>query len=158
MSNRSELTLKALLWWLVVFHGALGLCGLFAKEFTVDLAARFFSFQLELSPQMHWILNPFAAYLLAFSGFMVIAARDPRRHTSLIHVAAALLGLRVVQRAFFLLTADGDLIAGGSRNSILLTLLIVLVIVVALVILTRNLNASASADGDLSCSDKSPSS
>jgi len=86
MPERSEKILKGLLWWLVVFHAALGLLGLFAKESAVFLAEKFFNFQLELTPQMYWVLNPFAAYLFAFAGFMAIAARDPKRNSSLIYV------------------------------------------------------------------------
>ena len=86
MPERSEKVLKGLLWWLVVFHAALGLLGLFAKESAVFLAEKFFNFQLELTPQMYWVLNPFAAYLFAFAGFMAIAARDPKRNSSLIYV------------------------------------------------------------------------
>ena len=142
MLQRSEKVLKGLLWWLVVFHGTLGLLGLFSKESAVFLAAKFFNFQLELTTQMYWVLNPFAAYLMAFAGFMAIAARDPKRHTSLIHVGAALLGLRVVQRVVFLLTADDALIVSASRGGIILVLSVTLVIAISLVVLTKKLNES----------------
>ena len=79
MSTLSEKALKVLLWWLVVFHGGLGLLGIFAKGSAETLAEQFFNFELELSPQTYWILNPFAAYLLAFSGFTAIAASNPRK-------------------------------------------------------------------------------
>ncbi|TWU27405.1 hypothetical protein [Bythopirellula polymerisocia] len=147
MSDRSEKILKALLWWLVVFHGGLGLLGLFAKGSAEVLAERFFNFQLELSPQMYWVINPFAAYLLAFAAFMAIAAWDPRRNVALIYVAASLLGLRVLQRAYFLLTADDDLISGTSKDRIVLTIAIVLVITIALLVLTRNMSRNYSGNG-----------
>jgi len=145
MPERSHKILKGLLWWLVVFHTVLGLLGLFAKESAVFLAEQFFNFQLELTPQMYWMLNPFAAYLFAFAGFMAIAALDPKRNTSLIYVGATLLGLRVLQRAFFLLTADDDLIANASQVGIVMTLSITLVIAVTLVLLTRKLSGVGSA-------------
>ena len=159
MADRPEKILKALLWWLVVFHGGLGLLGIFAKDSAEVLAERFFSFQLELSPQMYWVLNPFAAYLLAFAGFMAIAALDPRRNAALIYVAASLLGLRVLQRGYFLLTADDDLISSPSKGSIGLTIAIVLVLAVALVVLTRNLSHGRCGNGIEQCnSDESQSS
>jgi hypothetical protein len=146
MPERSENILKGLLWWLVVFHSVVGLLGLFAKESAVFLAEKFFNFQLELTPQMYWVLNPFAAYLFAFAGFMAIAALDPKRNTSLIYVGASLLGLRVLQRAFFLLTADDDLIASGSQVGIVITLSVTLAITVSVVLLTRKLSGVGSAD------------
>jgi hypothetical protein len=146
MPERSENILKGLLWWLVVFHSVVGLLGLFAKESAVFLAEKLFNFQLELTPQMYWVLNPFAAYLFAFAGFMAIAALDPKRNTSLIYVGASLLGLRVLQRAFFLLTADDDLIASGSQVGIVITLSVTLAITVSVVLLTRKLSGVGSAD------------
>lgn len=147
MSDRSEKILKALLWWLVVFHGGLGLLVLFAKGSAEVLAERFFNFQLDLSPQMYWVLNPSAAYLLAFAAFMAIAAWNPRENVGLIYVAASLLGLRFLQRGYFLLTADDDLITAPSKGSIILTMVIVLAIAIALVVLTRNLSQTHPVNG-----------
>ncbi len=139
MSLNSEKTLKGLLWWLVIFHASLGLLGLFAKETAVFLAEAFFNFELQLTPQMYWIINPFAAYLLAFAGFMAVAAIDPKRHRNVIYVGAGLLAVRVVQRAIFLINAPADLVADASKASIGLTIAIVSAITLSLILLTRRL-------------------
>ena len=103
------------------------------------LAEQFFNFKLELTPQMFWVINPFAAYLLAFGGFMAIAATDPKQHKSVIYIGAGLLAVRVVQRAIFVITAPDALLADASRSSIVLIIAVVSAITLALVLLTRRL-------------------
>ncbi|MCH7921291.1 MAG: hypothetical protein IIC50_25385, partial [Planctomycetes bacterium] len=125
MSVNSEKILKGLLWWLVVFHTGLAILGIFAKETTVFLAEKFFNFKLELTPQMFWVINPFAAYLLAFGGFMAIAAIDPKRHKSVIYVGAGLLAVRAVQRTIFVITAPAALLVDTSKSSIVLIIAVV---------------------------------
>ncbi len=139
MSLNTEKLLKGLLWWLVIFHAGIGLLGIFAKQTAVFLAEQFFNFKLELTPQMYWVINPFAAYLLAFAGFMAIAATNPKQHKSVIYVGAGVLALRAFQRVFFLITASDDLVANASMFAIVLTIVVVSIITLALVLLTRKL-------------------
>lgn len=139
MSANSEKILKVLLWWQAIFHTGLGLFGIFAKGSTVFVAGKVFNFNLELTPQMSWVIDPFAAYLLGFGGFMAVAALDPSRHKSVIYVGAGLLAIRVLQRVIFVFTAPDDLVADGSRVSSVLTIVVVSVIVSALIVLTRKL-------------------
>lgn len=139
MSLTSEKILKGLLWWQVIFHAGLGLLGIFAKQTAVFLAAKFFNFNLDLTPQMYWVINPFAAYVLAFGGFMAIAATDPKRYKSVIYIGAGILAVRVLQRITFLITATDDLIADASRSAIVSIIVVVSVFALALVLLTRRL-------------------
>jgi len=91
-------------------------------------------------------------FVLVFSRFPQIASSSRLRPSGpfgrelLIYVGASLLGLRVLQRAFFLLTADDDLIVNASQVSIVLILSVTLVIAVTLVLLTRKLSGVRSAD------------
>lgn len=135
----SERVLKGLLWWLAIFHVGLGLLGIFAKETAVFLAGRFFNFNLELTPQMHWVLNPFAAYLLAFGVFMAIAALDPLKYRNIIYAGVGLLALRVIQRAVFVLSAPNELRASTSLSSNVFTIVVVSTIAVTVFLLTRRL-------------------
>lgn len=92
-----------------LYHVLLGLAVLLFKERAADMAQIFFRFNLTPSPELLWILNPFAAYLLAFGLTMAVVARSPGKHLPVVWVVVVLYAIRFVERAWFAVAADETL-------------------------------------------------
>ncbi len=108
MARQYYLALKGLLLIVAIYHIALGLLGIFAKNLAVALARNFFNFNLALTDQIYWIINPFATYVLIFGFFMAVAASDPIKYKKVVYVGVALCTVRVAQRlAFFFIAPEG---------------------------------------------------
>ena len=137
MVSDSNSFLKGLLWFVGVYHIILGLLGIFAKDLAATLAKLFFNFNLTLTDQMYWIINPFAAYLLIFGVFMILAAKDPVKYKNVIYVGIALFAIRVIQRIFFFFTASEGLINSSDPIRFLIAIIIVAAIGTTMFILTR---------------------
>ena len=136
MVNKNENAvkwLKGLLWFGAIYHLLLGLGGMFGGDLAVKLAKLFFGFNLELTTQVSWILNPFGAYVLAFGAFMAIIATDPAKYKKLIYVVPAFIGLRVVQRLYFMFMASGDLVLSKPTNNIIDIILVAIFGIILLV-------------------------
>jgi len=104
-------TLKVLLWFVAIYHILIGLLGIFAKDTAVFIAKNFFNFNLTLTPEMDWIINPFSAYVLIFGVFIAVIATDVKKYKNMIYVAVGLFALRVVQRIIFMISAPDSLIS-----------------------------------------------
>lgn len=131
--------LKVLLWIVAVYHIILGLLGIFAKEFSVNLAKSFFNFNLTLTDQMYWTINPLAAYILVFGLFMALAARDPVKFKNVIYVGVVLFAIRVLQRIFFFFTAPEGLINNIDPVRNIIMLLVVAIIGIAMFVMAKKI-------------------
>jgi len=122
MARNEYKSLKILLWIIAVYHIVLGLLGIFAKDLAVTLAKNFFNFNLTLTNQIYWVINPLAAYILVFGIFMALAAKDPVKYKNVIYVGVILFAVRVIQRLVFFVSAPEGLVSNTnpSRNIIML--------------------------------------
>ncbi len=134
---------KTVLQWLLyivsIYHLLLGVLTIFAKDLTVGLAKLAFNFNLTLTDQVYWVVNPLAAYLLAFGLFTWVAATNPVKYKKIIFAGVILFGVRVVQRLFFFLTAPKSLVSNVDPVRGVLFLLSITALGVALFILARKL-------------------
>lgn len=135
----TEKTLKILLWIVAVYHILLGILGIFAKETAVLIANSFFNFNLTLTDEMLWIINPFSAYLLFFGVFMAVVASDPKKYKKLVYAGVGLFALRVVQRVIFLFYAPASLIYNVDPLRNVIAMAVVAVIGVWMYVLARKL-------------------
>lgn len=111
MTSSKKDWLKYLLWFGAIYHVILGLIGIFAKELVVSLAKNFYNFNLTLDSQAYWIINPLAAYMLIFGGFMAVVASDTVKYKKFINVILVLFVIRVLQRVFFTLASPAGLVS-----------------------------------------------
>lgn len=137
MANNSHKWLKGLLWYVAAYHILLGLLGIFAKDFAVSLANWFFNFNLTITPEVYWILNPFSAYVLIFGVFIALAATDPVKYKNIIIVGVVLIAVRVVQRLVFFFQAPEGLIRSVDPTQNILAIVIIMVIGLAMYLLAR---------------------
>lgn len=140
MAKNSNKWLKGLLWFVGIYHILLGLLGIFAKNLAASLASIFFNFNLTLTPEIYWVLNPFSAYILIFGFFMVLAATDPVKYKNVILIGVFLFAIRIVQRIIFLFVAPEGLVNNIDPTRNILALAIVSVIGISIFILDRKLN------------------
>lgn len=137
MVENSNKWLKGLLWFVAIYHILLGLLGIFAKDLAASLAGIFFNFNLTLTPEMYWVLNPFAAYLLIFGVFMALAASDPVKYKNVIFVGVALFAVRIVQRIVFFFAAPEGLISNTDPVRNILVLVVVSAIGLGMYLLAK---------------------
>src|SRR3989338_10682181 len=124
-SNTSITFDQILLYIIAIYHMALGIMGIFFKSQAVLIARSFFSFNLDYTSQIKWIINPFAAYVFIFGIFVWVAATNPSKYRLVIWAILGLFVIRVLQRGFFILFADPSLKAIVDPTQNLIHLLIV---------------------------------
>ena len=129
--------LKVLLWYVALYHILLGLLGIFAKGSAISLANWFFNFNLTVTPEIHWILNPFAAYVLIFGVFMAVAATNPVKYKNIILVGVALIAIRFIQRLVFFYEAPVELINSVDPTRNILAMAIIAAIGLAMYLLVK---------------------
>ena len=137
MAENSIKWLKGLLWYVAVYHILLGLLAIFAKSSAVSLANWFFNFNLTITPEVYWILNPFAAYLLIFGVFMAVAATDPVKYRNIILVGVVLIVIRALQRIVFVFESPEGLMSNVNPMRNILAIAIIVVIGLAMYLLSR---------------------
>lgn len=131
----TNIWLRILLGVAAVYHVLIGMTGLIMKGRAEELARSLFGINLEFTPGLLWILNPFAAYMIAFGLMLAVTASNPSRFRPLAFVAAALFALRVVQRVVFLAAADDSLKTVVSPGHNVLHLAVVSIMGLLIVIL-----------------------
>ena len=125
-NNNSVKWLKGLLWLGFVYHVIISFLGMFAKDTVVTLAKVFYGFNLEITPQVLWILNPFGAYVLAFGAFMALLATDPVKYKKVIYVIPAFIAFRVIQRLYFIFVAPSGFMVGDPTKNLIDIALVVI--------------------------------
>ena len=139
MAQNSYQALKVILWIVAAYHIVLGLLGIFAKGLSVVLAKIFFNFNLTLTPQMEWVINPFAAYLLIFGVFMALAAQDPVKYKNVIFAGIGLFALRIEQRIVIFIASPEGLVNQVDPTRNIIAIVIVSAIGVAMYVLARKI-------------------
>lgn len=135
----TEKILKILLWFVAVYHILLGLLGIFAKETAVFIANNFFNFNLTLTDELLWVINPFATYLLFFGVFMAVAGMNPKKYKNIIYAGVGLFAVRVIQRIIFVVSAPEGLISNVDPIRNVLAIVVVAVIGLSMFFLTKKL-------------------
>lgn len=90
--------LKVVLVMICIYHVALGLATFVSGDLTVKLAKAIFGLNLEMTPQMSYIVQLLGVYAIAFGLVAGLAAADPLKHPVLLNVIVVLYALRVVNK------------------------------------------------------------
>lgn len=128
--------LKVLLWLGAAYHIPFPLVAMFCKNCVPAMAHQSYGFNITMTPQVAWLLNPLATYMLAFGLFLAVAATDPVKYKKLICAALLVLLIRIIQRALFLSTGSGEYISGNSAK-IIFDLCICVLYWLALLVMTK---------------------
>lgn len=131
--------LQSILYLVAAYHILLGLIGIFFKTYAIEAAKLFFSFNLTLTPQVYWILNPFATYVLFFGIFMAIAASDPLKYKNVIYAGIGLFALRIIQRVIFIFTASSEMVSVVSPIQNIIHIIVVAILGIAIITMVNGL-------------------
>ena len=126
-----------------VYHILLGLALILFKSHVAEMARLFFRFNLAPTPEIMWIANPFAAYMLAFGLMLGVTASDPARYRPMVFVAVVLFALRGIQRMMFLACGDSALKALANPTQNIVHLAVVAAMCMAMVALAMKLRPAA---------------
>jgi hypothetical protein len=97
--NRQFL-LKVVLWSICVYHVFLGVGAFLSESWAVRLADAVFGMTVQPTPQLSYIVKLLGVYALVFGLMAGIAAREPRRHLSLLNVIVLLYVCRFLNKVF----------------------------------------------------------
>src|SRR3989338_4485753 len=133
---KSTKLLKIVLGIVAVYHILLGIAGiLIPADLISKLASQFFYFTLTVTPEVGWVIRPFASYLLVFGVFMGVAALDPSKYKLIIYGGISLFVVRIIQRLYFM--ARGFEEFGTDPVRSWLHIGVVTILAIALIVLVR---------------------
>jgi hypothetical protein len=90
--------LKVVLAMICIYHVVLGLATFVSGDLTVKLAKSIFGLNLEMTPQMSYIVQLLGVYAIAFGLVAGLAAADPLKHPVLLNVIVVLYALRILNK------------------------------------------------------------
>lgn len=101
--------LKLLLWLGVIYHGAVGLIGIFAKGLIGPVARNLYGFNLTVTDEIVYVVDPLAALMVTMAVVLYFCARDPVKYHALVYIVPGLMALRLAQMLVFSATAPAGL-------------------------------------------------
>lgn len=90
--------LKVVLAMICIYHVVLGLATFVSGDLTVKLAKTIFGLNLEMTPQMSYIVQLLGVYAIVFGVVAGMAALDPLKHPVLLNVIVLLYALRIMNK------------------------------------------------------------
>jgi hypothetical protein len=128
--------LQAVMWFVCLFHVAVGVGLNVAGMDFVDTMAKFYGAEVkEWSPQFLYILRPLGAFMLALGIAAAAAALDPRRYQAVIYAFVVLFVIRATHRV--LLADDVQSIFGIENSRSMVQMVFFYGLAAALVVLER---------------------
>ena len=100
--QQPSLAFRIAAWWAGIYHLALGLIGIFCGVGTLHFVIKeVFRAEIDITPQVFFLIKFCSAYILAFAIATLLLARDPLRYRQLIWAPLTLFLVRFVQSAVF---------------------------------------------------------
>lgn len=96
MSNSYRI-LKAIMWYVALYHIFVGLSVNLSMTFT-QLVADGYGATVDWTPQFIYILKPLGAFMIVLGLFAAVAARDPLRHPEIVTGFCILFIIRALHR------------------------------------------------------------
>lgn len=90
--------LKIVLAMICIYHIALGLAAFASDDLTVQVAKGMFGLNLEMTPQLSYIVQLLGVYAIIFGVVAGMVALDPVKHQVLLNVVVILYGLRILNK------------------------------------------------------------
>jgi hypothetical protein len=136
MNSNLLRALQGLMWFVCVFHVAVGVGLNFAGSGFIDTMADLYGAEhKDWSPQFLYILRPLGAFMLALGIAAAAAALDPRRYRAVIWAFVVLFGIRATHRILF--ADDVETIFGIANSRSMVQMVFFYVLAAALLILER---------------------
>lgn len=114
--NNNYPVLRALLWFICVYHVCLGIAANLPPDQVRATAAAVFGVQLPDNPALFQLLKPFGAYGFVFGVMMGVAAWNPIKNRALISIGVVLFAVRLLQRLVNLENTQQYLGVTEARN------------------------------------------
>lgn len=100
--QKTSLAFRVAAWWAGIYHLTLALIGIFAGTATLKfLIKEVFHADIEVTPQVFFLIKFCSAYMLAFAIATLLLARDPLRYRQLVWAPLTLFFVRFIQSAIF---------------------------------------------------------
>jgi hypothetical protein len=90
--------LKLVLALIAIYHLVLGLATFVSDDLTARLAWQLFGLNLEMTPQLSYIVQLLGVYAITFGVLTAFVARDPLAHRAMLNVVLILYVLRIVNK------------------------------------------------------------
>jgi hypothetical protein len=108
--------LRALLWFICVYHVGLGLAANLPPAQVRATASAVLGLQLPEDPALYQIVKPFGIYAITFGLMMGVAAWNPQKNRALVSIGVVLFVLRILQRLLNLESTQQNLGVTTGRN------------------------------------------
>jgi hypothetical protein len=93
---------KIAAWWAGLYHLGLGLIGVFGNPETVSAVIKsFFRANVEMTPQVSYLIKFCSAYMAAFGVAVILLALKPLKYPRLVWVPITLFTLRIFETLVF---------------------------------------------------------
>lgn len=92
---------KALLWFMLVYHGLAGILLIVSGELSIKFASVALGWTIDGSPALGIAGEILGCFLIAFACMLFVISTDPVKYRALLSVAIVLIVLRVGQRVYF---------------------------------------------------------
>ena len=90
--------LRSVLAMISIYHVVLGLAAFVSDDMAVTLARSIFGLNLEMTPQLSYIVQLLGVYAIVFGLITGLAAADPLRYPVMLNVIVVLYALRVLNK------------------------------------------------------------
>jgi hypothetical protein len=127
MQSTSLRVLKGYLWFIALFHLAVGLAVNVSPALTRSIAAAYGA-TVDWTPQFVYILHPLGAFMIALGLMAIAAARDPHRYEWVVLGFVALFAIRALHRIIFADVLSSAFSIAPSRNMLNMVVFIALAI------------------------------
>jgi hypothetical protein len=117
MQSTSLRVLKAYMWFIALFHFAVGIAVNVSPSMTRAIAAAYGA-TVDWTPQFMYILHPLGAFMIALGVMAVAAAHDPLRYDWVVYGFVLLFAIRALHRLVFASVLASAFSIPASRNTI----------------------------------------
>lgn len=115
--NNKHTALRGLLWFICIYHVALGLCANLPPAQVQSVASLVFGLHLPDNPALFQLIKPFGVYVVVFGVMMGVAAWNPVKNRALITIGVILFALRLLQRLLNLDAVEQGFGVTPGRNT-----------------------------------------
>ena len=92
---------KALLWFMGLYHGAVGVLLIVSGELSIEFASLALGYTVEGSPALGIAGELLGCYMVTFGLMLLLAVTNPLKYRAVLTVAMALIAVRLIQRVVF---------------------------------------------------------
>lgn len=100
--NKTNVIFRVTAWWAGLYHLALGVIGVFSdKDQAAAVIKTVFRANVEITPQVSYLVKFCSAYMIAFAVAMIILGMNPVQYRNLVWIPLTLFTIRLLERVAF---------------------------------------------------------